>query len=213
MPFLNVIIFTLVIFKVLFYLRSYNELAVVVQLLGQCIKEIFFFLMFMISSVLVFSHISILLGADYHAEQPSQEELGFFLRVIMQTWKNAIGDAGPPSFAQWEQLQNIHYMNDTLWPQFYIVLIWLVFIFNQLLIAVILLNFLIAMISQSYEQVMQHKSKSQYSQKGALNMELQLLKSVFLPEKSFDTIIIFSRNELWNSALFLMRLSNSARML
>merc|ERR1719240_1419419 len=52
------------------------------------------------------------------------------------------------------------------------------------------------MISQSYEQVMQHKSKSQYSQKGALNMELQLLKSVFLPEKSFDTIIIFSRNEL-----------------
>jgi hypothetical protein len=71
-------------------------------------------------------------------------------------------------------------MNDTFWPQFYIVLIWMFFIFNQLFIAVILLNFLIAMISQSYEQVMQHKSKSQYSQKGELNMELQLLKSIFL---------------------------------
>lgn len=52
------------------------------------------------------------------------------------------------------------------------------------------------MITQSYEQVMQHKSKSQYSQKSELNMEIQLLKSIFLKEESFDTIIIFSRNEL-----------------
>jgi hypothetical protein len=96
MPFLNVIIIILVSFKVLFYLRSYNELAVVVQLLGQCIKEIFFFLMFMIAWVLIFSQINILLGADYHAEQQSQEELGFFLRVIMQTWNNAIVTPGRP---------------------------------------------------------------------------------------------------------------------
>lgn len=101
MPFLNVIIILIVSFKVLFYLRSYNELAVVVQLLGQCIREIFFILLFVLSWVLIFSQINILLGADYHADQQSQEDLGFFLRVMVQTWKNSIGDAGPPSFAQW----------------------------------------------------------------------------------------------------------------
>lgn len=69
MPFLNVIIILIVSFKVLFYLRSYNELAVVVQLLGQCIREIFFFLLFVLSWVLIFSQINILLGADYHADQ------------------------------------------------------------------------------------------------------------------------------------------------
>lgn len=116
MPFLNVAIIILISFKALSFLRSYNELAVVVQLLGQCIKEIFFFLMFVISWVLIFSQVNILLGADYHAEQPSQEELGFFLRVLVQTWKNAIGDAGPPSFVQWEQLISIHYLDDIFWP-------------------------------------------------------------------------------------------------
>lgn len=90
---------------------------------------------------------------------------------------------------------NIHYMEDSSWPHFYIFLIWFFFFFNQLFIAVILLNFLIAMITQSYERVMQHKSKSQYSQKSALNMELKLLQSLFLREKSFNSIIVFSRNE------------------
>lgn len=135
------------------------------------------------------------MGADYPAEQASQENLGFFLRVLVQTWKNSIGDAGPPAFSEWEQMRHIHY-KESLWPNFYIFLIWMFFFFNQLFIAVILLNFLIAMITQSYERVMQQRAKSHYAQKCDLNIEIKLLQSHLMNEKKFDSVIIFSRNDL-----------------
>ena len=49
--------------------------------------------------------------------------------------------------------------------------IWIVWIFNQWAVLLILLNFLIAIISQSYEEVLSLSKKYKYSDRVALNAE------------------------------------------
>jgi len=57
-----------------------------------------------------------------------------------------------------------------------IFIIWVVWIANQILVFIILMNFLIAIISQSYEQVMSQKIINKYSQRVYLNRESCLLR-------------------------------------
>jgi len=108
----------------------------------------------MIGWIFVFTNINILLGVDFVAEFDSQNDLSYFWRVFIQTWKNSLGDQAAPYYRQWDKMQKIHY-EDSEAPTYYIIFIWAVWIINQLFIAVVLINFLIAMVTQNYEKVMQ----------------------------------------------------------
>jgi len=46
----------------------------------------------MIGWIFVFTNINMLLGVDFEAEFDSQNELSYFWRVFIQTWKNSLGD-------------------------------------------------------------------------------------------------------------------------
>ena len=62
--------------------------------------------------------------------------------------------------------------------------IWLVWIVNQYVVLIILLNFLIAIISQSYDNVMSKQIMSKYQNRSAINRELRLsMKAVGLKHK------------------------------
>jgi len=58
---------------------------------------------------------------------------------------------------------------------FYIGIIWFMWFANQFFILIILLNFLIAVISQSYENVMSKAVISKYRQRAQLNRECRLV--------------------------------------
>lgn len=71
---------------------------------------------------------------------------------------------------------------------------------NQLFIAVVLVNFLIAMVTQQYEKVMQQRLKNEFMHKSALNLETALHNALFLKcqkqvEHQFNSLIIFSQSE------------------
>jgi hypothetical protein len=53
-------------------------------------------------------------------------------------------------------------------------LIWIIWLFNQILILVILMNFLIAIIAQSFEEMMSRKTINKYSQRAEMNKECRL---------------------------------------
>lgn len=81
--------------------------------------------------------------------------------MLLYVWENSIGNINDP--------------DDTSFPktnskgQNY--LIWFVWVFNQVIIVIILLNFLIAVISSSYETVMSSKTIKEYQDIAALNKE------------------------------------------
>lgn len=74
-------------------------------------------------------------------------------------------------------------------------IIWLIWFFNQFIVLIILLNFLIAIISQSYEMVMTKTSESKYKQRSDLNVECYLVLKYYNRLKYYDTLIIYSKIE------------------
>mgnify|MGYP006099326073 CR=1 FL=1 len=52
--------------------------------------------------------------------------------------------------------------------------IWFVWLINQYVVLIILLNFLIAIISQSYDNVMSKQIMSKYQNRSSINRELRL---------------------------------------
>ena len=76
-----------------------------------------------------------------------------------------------------------------------IIIIWSVWIFHQFMILIMLLNFLIAIISQSYEDVMSKSQIFKYKTRVDLNLECLRIIDFFVKLESFDTLLIISQND------------------
>jgi hypothetical protein len=64
---------------------------------------------------------------------------------FLQTWRNSIGDIGVPTYPYWSAM--IMDEQQELKARMMIALIWFIWVTQQLLILIILLNFLIALVS------------------------------------------------------------------
>ena len=84
-------------------------------------------------------------------EIDDEEYPGFSQRVVhsMQAYRNSIGDLAAPVYETW--LSHAEESPKTSWMMIYA--IWFMWLLNQYLVLIILLNFLIAVISTSYETV------------------------------------------------------------
>ena len=85
-------------------------------------------------------------------------DLAPLLRYILQTYGNSIGNIVPPVYTSWSASMNDK-ASTTVQVQKHIIigLIWFVWLFNQFLNLIIMLNFLIAVISQVYETVVSNQ--------------------------------------------------------
>ena len=89
----------------------------------------------------------------------------------MQVYENAIGNINAPNYTFWQPKDNI----DDPSSHTVILAIWFIWFLNQWFIFMILLNFVIALISQSYETVMTKAMEAKYAQRTKLNKECQLV--------------------------------------
>ncbi len=82
---------------------------------------------------------------------------------------------------------------------FMILLIWYFWAANQFLIVVVLLNFVIAIITNSYDQVMSNAQISKYIQMCELNREVRLImKSLGILKKESIYILTTRKDALDN---------------
>ena len=98
--------------------------------------------------------------------------------MTIQTYRNGIGDISAPDYSYWDNGVN---EKDN---KFYIMLayIWMIWLGNQFFILIIMLNFLIAVISQTYDQVMSQSQILLYKRKADLNHECRIIKK-FIQDK------------------------------
>ena len=73
-----------------------------------------------------------------------------------------------------------------------ITLIWLVWVLHQFLVLVILLNFLIAIISQSYENVMTKLEIFKYKTRVDFNLECLQVQEFLGRLEDFNTLLVVS---------------------
>lgn len=156
------------------------KFGLLVQLIKTVLVEMFSFLIYLQLWIICLALIYKVAGIE------AKDRTGFddnsYYNFYMLVWSNSIGNINDPEFSHvkehWE-----------------VVLVWAVWYFNQLFIFIILLNFLIAVIGQSYENVMNNAIEFQYNNKATLNSEAhQLIKCItyFSPNfiKSYIDVIL-----------------------
>ena len=85
--------------------------------------------------------------------------------MLLQTFRTAIGELGMPMYG------NILAKEESYFKDINIVLIWILWFAFTFFMLVIMLNFLIAVITSTYERVMNYQKIISYMHKAELNVE------------------------------------------
>lgn len=99
---------------------------------------------------------------------------------LLQNLRNSIGDSAPPHYKYWEERFT---GGDKVKAEIMILLIWFLWILEVYLMLIILTNFLIALVSQIYEQIMNEKMLTIYRAKSKLNFEYVQYQAFWQPPK------------------------------
>ena len=156
--YLKVMVILQMIVKVNFFLRIYDKFGLLVNLISTCFIDIIPFSTYLFIWIICFIMLYIQSGIIAPGRKGLKE--GDFVGMFLYVWENSIGNINDPADESF---------TDKGFPV--VLLIWLIWFTNQFIIVIILLNFLIAVISQSYENVMNSKTIKKYKDIAHLNKE------------------------------------------
>lgn len=167
-------------------MRVFSKFGEFVQLVLACCNDVKIFLIFFITWVMIFSVLFQVSGTTFESKDYKTLPI---LAFYLQTYRNSIGDISPPEYDYWEFIHALKTKGRPQYfdyPQIMIYFIWLLWFENQFFNLIILLNFLIAIVGQSYERVMSESLIYQYSHKAELNCETRRFLMTFQPKTPFD---------------------------
>ena len=95
----NAILVVQSFFKILFFLRVFENFGKLVKLVAQCINDVNSFMFFFGGWIFVFSILFQILGLELFDE----DYIGFNSKItyLVYTYRNAIGDSNPPKTIYW----------------------------------------------------------------------------------------------------------------
>lgn len=161
MPFLHLIILVLLISQVLYFFRIIPWLSQYVQLMGKGFNDSMGFLVLFIIFQIFFATSFHVLGAmmddgdnyntagGYDTLHNDYAFIGYYAVNYISSLRSSVGDLVPPTYDYWTARYEGH--NDM--STFYITIIWIVFGIQILLFVVFFLNYLIAIVSDSYANI------------------------------------------------------------
>jgi len=145
--------------KLITLLRMFESIGNLIALLGACLRDIAGFLAFILLFIVTISAFYKLVGATFDENQDIYSGVSDVVVYIMQTTRNAIGDISTPQYPYW--INTIKH--NPFFSQLMIGIIWLIFyVFNIVILLIVLLNFLIAIVSDTYQYVVQEEVQNIY---------------------------------------------------
>jgi len=155
------------------FIKIYEDYGLLTELIAQSIyKVVPFLVIFLLWNCLFAMELYILKSnlSDVEGFKGIPTAIGYFFIAF----ENGIGNIASPSVDDWELTAETKFS-----ARMVIYLVYIVWLFNQILLLVVLLNFVIALISQVYENVMDCKMVHVYTQKQQLNDEADRFYSVW----------------------------------
>ena len=193
-----IIIYTAI--KLLFYFQMFEGFGLFMHLVTETLKNMSIFMPFLFFWVFVFSCQLYSLGGAYPAGD--YPELHTFLIILIATWRNSVGDIYVPEYPNWSsnlQAEEKDVADEeavgTTYTYTMIGLIWLVWFLNLLFLFLILTNFLISIIGNSFGDNIDKNEEVGYANKIDLNVEAALYKRWWGSDKKFDTIVFLVAKE------------------
>lgn len=147
-------------FKLMELLRVFKEFGMLIQLIQRVIVDSYQFFFFFFCWVALFSYLMIIAGSQ--VDMKDYERVGAKLVYGLNTFRNAIGDIQPPVTTYWSEERM---KTDPGLSMAMILYSWGIWLMNSIFVFIVLLNFLIALISQSYDSVMANQDVWIYRQR------------------------------------------------
>lgn len=170
----NNILALLAFMKIFSYLRASESLSKMTILITKVFVTLipFNFVFFALSGIISITFI--LSGAAIHSSDDFPDHVPFGLSEGVQAFRNSIGDIAPPTFETWDDQEGGLIM--VFW-------ICLQFLLSSYIQNIILLNFLIAQISQSYDDVIGKEELHMVRNMVDCNVDSAILLDAFTTSK------------------------------
>ena len=90
-------------------------------------------------------------------------------------FRNTLGDVQPPQYSHWLEQREAHPLLSTG----VIIYTWILWYVEMFMMLIMLLNMLIAIVSNGYEEVVQNSKVTQYRFRCQFNFEATMIKEFF----------------------------------
>lgn len=122
-----------------------QSFAIVLEMVFQCSKKFLSFIVFFYLTVALFALLMMNCGTDL-AMESDYEGMTKFLKYFFETYRNAIGDVKIYGYDKWVDGLDPTDRHQYVYRVMMISMVWILWLSNQLICMIILLNFLIAMV-------------------------------------------------------------------
>lgn len=180
---MNSLLLVNALIKVLFFLRVYGKFGMLVQLIISVVIDIKNFIFFFVLWLILFSLLYRIAGIKI--DEGDYKNVNSYLAYVIVIFRNSIGDEQIPDTNYWTA------QSKTDFPVLYDTVIgysWALWLLNACFMLIMLLNFLIAIISQSYDQVMTNSQVLLYNMRCDFNMECALLYDFYEEFRSAEEL-------------------------
>lgn len=158
-------------------------------MLIQVSKDIYPFLIVFFTFCAVFMLITQVIEGGYKADD--YDYMGPFPTVIniLQTFRNSIGDIKEPAYGNWiPDADNTNVILKDNYQYGIMIVTWFFFVANIFIMQIVLLNFLIAEVSMTYERINSLGSCLLYQKKQELNFFVQKVLKFYQKEDLFKAL-------------------------
>lgn len=161
-----------VFMKLLFFMKIFSDYGFLVQMIGLSILDMGPFMAFFTLWVVFFAIENRVLMLEF--DESEYDGLNKFMQMLILAFRNSIGDLQSPQYERWLNYIKEHRDPENPNPffsqgQVIIYLLWALWFGNIILMVILLLNFLIAIISQTYERVAGSQSNYTYKDRAEMN--------------------------------------------
>ncbi|CDW76701.1 UNKNOWN [Stylonychia lemnae] len=155
---IKILVIILSFMKLFFFLRIYDGFSFLVQMMAGVFKDLKYFLSFFLIMILQFGMIFLVL---FKAEQIDEYNGVNKLAYFLMAFRISSGDF---------QLDDFHSQGDVL-----VIFTWIIWLIAVMTLNIVFMNFIIAVISESYERVMQKLVAESYKVKAHMIVEREQL--------------------------------------
>lgn len=157
--------------KILFFMQLSPEYSSLVSMVTSTFGSVGPFIRFLILWMIFFTVLYYNLRIEIEEGDEQYNNLPPILQYFMMTYRDSIGDISIPGYKGWDSKFGNETTKDRANKTIIILLIWVVWLMNQFMCLIVLLNFLIAVISQVYDNVIAEQKQIMYINRASLNKE------------------------------------------
>lgn len=100
MPEVRLVLVILSLIKLLFFLRVFEEYGFLIQIIMSCCIDLIPFITFYMIFLFMFSITFVVLEMEIDFENDQTEHMGFFVKMLLETFRSSIGEVGLPKYSR-----------------------------------------------------------------------------------------------------------------